>query len=176
MNRDLYSDLNKLADAFYKGLIFNNRCEYGSPGLDYKRPFGSSCVELDILNIIGYGPEGADGDGDLYSEQQKEYARSLYSEKLVPYLKAKWEVCCIKPATPPECEQSAEVMKIVPLSLLKSVLEAAIDNHLECMNDHAAKNEGYMFTVKNRALSKVYEDEKADLDKLNNLVNGENHD
>lgn len=82
---DQDAHLFKLADAFFKHLIFDAGCEYGYVGLDTKRPFGNSSVEPDILRIIGI-PEPEDG----YTEDQEQYARNLYCEKLIPYLKRAW--------------------------------------------------------------------------------------
>lgn len=168
--RNEQADLKKLADAFYSELHFSDRCEYGSIGIDCKRPFGNSDVERDILKIIGWSPNGDDGDEICYSSEQLDYARKLYSELLVPFLKEQWRIYIseIKPWTYDTQEQA-----VVPLALLKTVLEAATDNHLECMNDHLAKNEGYMHTIKNKALLKIYEDEKAEIEKLDKMINGD---
>ena len=77
--------LNKLADAFFKNLIFDSGTEFGYVGLDCKRPFGNSYVEGDILKIIEL-PEPENG----FTEEQEQYARILYCEKLIPYLKGMW--------------------------------------------------------------------------------------
>ena len=91
MNRDKEKDVERLANAFYENLtVFN--CEFGGIGLNPKRPFGNGCVEADILEIIGWEPEGRNEDEDegCYTFKQKEYARSLYFDDLIPYLKSKW--------------------------------------------------------------------------------------
>lgn len=89
-NRDEQADLKILADAFFKGLFFNDWCEYGSPSLDCKRPFGNSNVEGDILELLDAEQEGDDGDGPCWSSKQRKYAADLYRVKLVPYLKNFW--------------------------------------------------------------------------------------
>lgn len=91
MERNKVDDLGKLASAFYENLtIFKS--EFGGIGLNPKRPFGNSYVEADILEIIGWEPEGRDEeeDEDCYTFKQKEYVRSLYFDDLIPYLKSKW--------------------------------------------------------------------------------------
>jgi hypothetical protein len=84
-------DLAKLADAFFDNIAYDPACEYGSIGLDCKRPFGNSSVEGDILEIIGAEMQGDDGDGPCWASHQREYAASLYQEKLVPYLREQWK-------------------------------------------------------------------------------------
>ena len=160
--RNEQEDLKKLASAFYKEICFDDSCEYGSIGTDCKRPFGNSDVEEDILTIIGWGSDGS------YSHEQIEYAKKLYCELLVPFLKEQWRIYIseIQPYA-----SDGQEMAITPLDLLKSVLEAAIDNHLECMNRHLEENKGYLHTLKNKTLLELYETEKNQLEKLNNWVN-----
>jgi len=168
MKRNQQKDLRTLADAFYSELIFEDGCEYGTPGLDCKRPFGNGDVEGDILDILGWEPEGDDGDDVCYSRAQKEYARALYVDKLVPYLKEQWSLFKELQISSKQNfqEEDSELMVTVPLELLKSVLVAAEDNNLDCLNDHLDKNAGYMKIGKNMMLKKMYEDEKAKIDKL----------
>lgn len=83
-------DLAKLADAFFQHLYYDPSCEYGSIGLDCKRPFGNGDVESDVLRIIGAKPEGDDGHDKCWASHQREYAASLYQEHLAPYLRAEW--------------------------------------------------------------------------------------
>jgi hypothetical protein len=83
-------DLEKLADAFFENVSRHDDCEYGSIGLDCKRPFGNSDVERDILEIIGAEMEGDDGDGPCWSSKQIPYAADLYNE-LPDYLRARWK-------------------------------------------------------------------------------------
>lgn len=90
MKRDKQADLKILAGAFFHELEFVDGCEYGSPGLDPKRPFGNGNVEGDILDMLDAEPEGDDGDGPCWSSSQMAYARKLYREDLVPYLKKVW--------------------------------------------------------------------------------------
>lgn len=90
MTRNKEKDLKKLANAFYKNLLFDDSCEYGYVGLDCKRPFGNSDVESDILEIIKWEPIGDDGYEPCYSSKQLEYARDLYVADLIPYLKKQW--------------------------------------------------------------------------------------
>ena len=87
MERNEENDLLTLANAFYRELYFEDGCEYGSPALDCKRPFGNSDVEADVLELLEWEPEGDDGYDTCYSSKQREYARELYREKLIPYLK-----------------------------------------------------------------------------------------
>lgn len=168
MKENLERDLKKLADAFYSELLFSDSFEYGSPGLDGKRPFGNSDVEGDILEILGFAPEGDDGDSSCYSRDQRDYARRLYTEELIPYLKEQWRLLkTLKKSQ--EIPEDSEVKVTVPLALLKSVLVAAEDNNLDCLNDHLNKNAGYMSLGRNEKLKKMYEDEKEEIDKLKKI-------
>ena len=90
MERDKQVDLKRLADAFFENLEIDN-CEFGGIGVDSKRPFGNSDVVSDILEIIGWEPEGDDGHGACYASFQNEYAYSLYHEHLIPFLREQWE-------------------------------------------------------------------------------------
>ncbi len=94
-------DLAKLADAFFQNLLYDPHPEYGSIGLDGKRPFGNSDVEADVLRIIEAKPEGDDGDDPCWASHQRAYAASLYKEHLVPYLREQWVVTLGKPPSPP---------------------------------------------------------------------------
>lgn len=91
MNQNEKRDLKILADAFYKELSFIDGIEYGWVGLDCKRPFGNSSVEDDILDILEIGPEEFEYGEPVYSNRQRDYARELYTEKLVPFLKEQWQ-------------------------------------------------------------------------------------
>lgn len=82
--------LKLLADAFFSNMAYDPACEYGSIGVDCKRPFGNSDVEGDVLEIIGAAPEGDDGHDACWSSKQREYAAALYQEHLVPYLRKQW--------------------------------------------------------------------------------------
>jgi len=90
MNRNEINDLSKLAKAFFDNLEIDN-CEFGGIGLDSKRPFGSSDVESDMLEIIGWQMEGNDGYDDCYSSEQRQYVHELYHQKLIPFLQKEWE-------------------------------------------------------------------------------------
>ena len=82
--------LRLLAIAYYQELEFLDPFGVGSPMLCSKRPFGNSGYEADILEIIEAEPEEKEEDGDGYmvwSKEQYEYARKLYTEDLTPYLK-----------------------------------------------------------------------------------------
>lgn len=80
-------DLLKLATAFFDNLEREKYCEYGGWGLDDKRPFGNSDVEMDILEII----EDPCTDGfDEIPEDKVKYANSLYNE-LGEFLKSEWK-------------------------------------------------------------------------------------
>lgn len=86
--------LRMLAIAYYQELEFLDPFGAGSPMLCSKRPFGNSGYEADILEIIEAEPEEEDepgmghGDGNMvWSKDQYEYARKLYTEDLTPYLK-----------------------------------------------------------------------------------------
>lgn len=80
-----YEHLMKLADAFFYNLQID-QCEFGGIGVDCKRPFGNSDAEADILEIIGQTP-----DGDEWSQEQREYARLLYHDDLIPFLRRRWK-------------------------------------------------------------------------------------
>ena len=79
-------DIYHLAAAFYKHLRRETHCEYGGWGLDDKRPFGSSFVNIDILDIIGAMPE----DNGSWSDEQKIYADALYN-CLGDFLQKSWK-------------------------------------------------------------------------------------
>jgi hypothetical protein len=81
--------LELLATAFFCNLERKDDCEYGSIGLDCKRPFGNSDVEGDILEIIGVEMTGDDGDGPCWSSNQREYAAGGYNE-LPAFLRKKY--------------------------------------------------------------------------------------
>lgn len=84
MERNRQEDLEKLALAFFVNLRISN-VEQGAWGLDDKRPFGSSYLEGDVLEIIGCEPESENG----YSPEQDDYASQLYSD-LGDYLASEW--------------------------------------------------------------------------------------
>lgn len=88
-DRDEEEDLFALVTEFYNGLRIDNT-EYGGIGIDSKRPFGNSDVEGDMLRIIGWEPENVEGDPE-YTEEQFEYVRELYHEKLIPFLQNQWD-------------------------------------------------------------------------------------
>jgi len=88
-------DLMVLASAFFKCLEISN-CEYGGIGLDCKRPFGNKDVEGDMLELLGCEMEGDNGDDKCWSSLQREYVSILYREKLIPFLRAQWEMKCLK--------------------------------------------------------------------------------
>jgi hypothetical protein len=88
--RNKAADTKILAEAFFNALQIDD-CEYGGIGLDSKRPFGNSDVDADILEMIGAEPEGDDGESECWSSHQRDYARSLYHEELIPFLKEVWE-------------------------------------------------------------------------------------
>lgn len=90
IERNENSDLYVLADAFFDNLQIDN-CEYGGIGLDSKRPFGNSDVEGDILTMLECEAEGDDGHSACWSYEQLSYARTLYHEKLIPFLQTRWK-------------------------------------------------------------------------------------
>ena len=90
MKRDEQKDLKVLADAFFRELFISD-CEYGGIGLDPKRPFGNSSVERDMLELLDAAPEGDGDETESFSDAQCEYVRDLYHEKLVPYLRRRWQ-------------------------------------------------------------------------------------
>lgn len=88
---DTQVHLDALCTAFFENIEFDGSCEFGSIGLDCKRPFGNSCVEIDIMHIIGLHDSYSEiYDDDDQREEYDRYARELYCEKLLPYLKKKW--------------------------------------------------------------------------------------
>lgn len=72
--------LKLLAMAFCENMERHNDCEYGSLGLDCKRPFGNSYVQGDILEICKIKPNGKEDGDDVYSAEQERYADDLYNE------------------------------------------------------------------------------------------------
>jgi len=92
IERDKEADLEKLSKAFFANLRIDN-CDFGGIGLDSKRPFGYSHGILDdILNIIGWKPEGdkPEGEDRCYSSHQEDYAEKLYHQHLIPYLRKRF--------------------------------------------------------------------------------------
>jgi len=51
-----------------------NDCDYGAPSIDPKRPYGNSCVEENIAEILGWTV------GEELSEEQRELAYKLHQE------------------------------------------------------------------------------------------------
>jgi len=92
MKKSYNKHLKLLADAFYANITYDDGCEFGSIGLDCKRPFGNSNVEFDILEIINMLPDKEHAVNDDCNEELYKYARELYREKLVPYLKKQWNL------------------------------------------------------------------------------------
>ena len=90
IERDKEADLKKLADRVIEELYFDDRCENGAPTLDCKRPFGNSDIEHDIFEIIGLVPVNEEFDPQGYEEQIR-YAKELYQEGVVPYIKRRWQ-------------------------------------------------------------------------------------
>ena len=74
-------------------------CEYGSPEIDCKRPFGYSCtVEEDMVKILG-GEFFVDKDGEKHiSQEQAQYVRKIYRE-----LRIVLEICCATLSFVPGC-------------------------------------------------------------------------
>jgi hypothetical protein len=68
-------DLQRLEEIVFDHLAEG---ELGGLELDYKRPFGNSYVQGDILDLLGKTRE----DGDDWSKEQELYASQLYSEVL----------------------------------------------------------------------------------------------
>ena len=92
VERDKEADLEKLSKAFFANLKID-LCEFGGIGLDSKRPFGNNSGQsVDaILKIIGWEPEGDEGDDySSYSSNQNHYAKELYFDELIPYLQRKF--------------------------------------------------------------------------------------
>lgn len=81
-------DMLKLEKAFFQNLQRDN-CEYGAIGVDCKRPFGNSDVEVDILELIGAKPEGDDGESECWSSKQRAYAAAMY-DGLIGWLQGKY--------------------------------------------------------------------------------------
>jgi hypothetical protein len=90
VKRDEQKDLKTLADAFFAELFVSD-VEYGGIGLDPKRPFGNRSVEHDMLELLDAEPEGDDGEDECFSSEQREYVRDLYHNKLIPYLRSRWQ-------------------------------------------------------------------------------------
>ena len=65
-------------------------CEYGSPEIDCKRPFGnSSGIEVDMVRMLE-GQLFVDQYGDEHiSKEQSQYVQKIYRE-----LKTVLEICC----------------------------------------------------------------------------------
>ena len=78
-DRNRVHDLWILADAFFDSLQRDN-VEYGGWGLDSKRPFGNRGVEGDILEMIGWEPEGNDGEVECFASFQRQYAAKFYDD------------------------------------------------------------------------------------------------
>lgn len=78
----------KLVKRFYFDW---NKCEFGSPEVNCKRPFGNSAVFDDMGEILGIEPEQFTGEDEVYeySEKQKQNMYRLYCQ-----LKDVLEICC----------------------------------------------------------------------------------
>jgi hypothetical protein len=84
MIRKLEDDLHCLGVAFFENIELNTNSCFGSIGLDCKRPFGNSCVEDDILDIIGWEEDETYEDENYNDlEDGRAYARDLFYEELV---------------------------------------------------------------------------------------------
>ena len=83
-SKDVTKDLNALEQAFWENVQRQDDCEYGSIGLDCKRPFGNSYVEGDILEIIGAKQENVG-----WTDEQQQYADYLYTN-LADFMRAKY--------------------------------------------------------------------------------------
>jgi hypothetical protein len=66
-------------DAFFDNLEYDGSCEFGSLGLDCKRPFEYLAVEIDIIEIIGL-IDNYDDFCNLDDDTQREY--KLYASDL----------------------------------------------------------------------------------------------
>lgn len=90
---DTKQHLEKLADAFFENMDYNGDCEFGSIGVDCKRPFGNSYVERDILEIIELEDDFNTVLEDKYAREEYErYARELYCQMLPNFIKEKWKM------------------------------------------------------------------------------------
>lgn len=85
-SKQVTKDLNALEQAFWENVERQDDCEYGSIGLDCKRPFGNSYVQGDILEIIGKKPENED---EGFTEEDQQYADYLYTN-LADFMRAKY--------------------------------------------------------------------------------------
>lgn len=85
-NPGMFEHMQKLADAFYINLEFDN-AEWGGIDLDCKRPFGNSYMPGDVAEIIGEKyPYDKDGQKD---EELESYCIQLYNY-LPTFLKYQW--------------------------------------------------------------------------------------
>ncbi len=85
-NKQVTKDLNALEQAFWENVERQDDCEYGSIGLDCKRPFGNSYVQGDILEIIGSKPKNED---EGFTDEDIQYADYLYTN-LADHMRAKY--------------------------------------------------------------------------------------
>jgi hypothetical protein len=85
-NKQVTKDLNALEQAFWENVERQDDCEYGSIGLDCKRPFGNSYVQGDILEIIGKKPKNED---EGFTDEDCQYADYLYTN-LADFMRAKY--------------------------------------------------------------------------------------
>lgn len=86
---DKIEHLERLTLCFFANIEQHHDGEYGSIGLDSKRPFGNSDVEGDILEIIDAKMEGDDGEDACWSSKQREHAAGFYDE-LPTFLQQKY--------------------------------------------------------------------------------------
>lgn len=57
-----------------------DRCEFGAPAIDPKRPYGNGDVLSDMMEILGEDPQGVDDYGDpTYSDAQAGYYMQLHT-------------------------------------------------------------------------------------------------
>jgi hypothetical protein len=65
-----------------RAYITNYNCEFGSPAIDCKRPFGNSDVIGDMAEILGYEYESDmyEDEGDIDREELESKLYDLYQE------------------------------------------------------------------------------------------------
>lgn len=76
--------LRLLAKAWFSQLVWSDAYGYGGWTVDLNKPFGSSKVKEDILQILGFKPD--EEFQNTYPFWETDYAAELYQE-LGAYLK-----------------------------------------------------------------------------------------
>ena len=83
-SRDIDSDMQVIANAFFQALIDNQRA-HDCVGISPKRPFGNSNIGGDIAHMLNIAIDDPTGDSDFINDEINDYCNGLW-EKLPLWL------------------------------------------------------------------------------------------